>query len=104
MPEAVHAPECSIVRGEEVRPVSEYGEEEAAGNAVAEEGSDAGPWRGEAFDEGEDGLGQGEPVPVVVGRVDGGGEPISQRSDHLERVGRGGFRVQSGHAREVSSG
>jgi len=50
---------------------------------VAEEGSDAGPWRGEAFDEGEDCLGQGESVPIMVGGVEGGGEPKSQPSDHL---------------------
>jgi len=57
VPEAVHASECSVVRGEEVCTISEYGEEEATGDAVAEERSDAGPWGGEAFDEGEDGLG-----------------------------------------------
>jgi len=83
VPEAVHASERGIVWGEEVRPVSEYGEEEAAGNAVAEEGPDTGPWGGEAFDEGEDSLSQGKAVPVVVGRVYGGGEPITQASDHL---------------------
>jgi len=83
VPEAVPASEHGVVWGEEVRPVSEYGEEEATGNAMPEEGSDAGPWGGESFDEGEDRLGQGKPVPVGVGRVDGGGEPISQPSDHL---------------------
>jgi len=57
VPEAVHASEHSIVRGEEVCTISEYGEEEATGDAVAAERSDAGPWGGEAFDEGEDGLG-----------------------------------------------
>jgi len=50
---------------------------------MAEEGSDAGPWGGEACDEGEDCFGQGKPVPVVVGCIQGGGEPISQPSDHL---------------------
>ena len=83
VPEAVHASERGVVWGEEVRPVSKYGEEEATGNAMAEEGSDAGPWGGKAFDEEEDSLGQGKAVPVVVGRVEGGGEPISQPSDHL---------------------
>jgi len=71
--------------GSKAPPVSAVGDnggEEAAGNAMAEEGSDACPWGGEAFDEGEDSLGQGKPVPVVVGRVEGGGEPISQPSDH----------------------
>jgi len=58
VPEAVHASERSIVRGEEVGSVGEYREEEAVGNAVAEEGSDPGPRGGEAFDEGEDSLGQ----------------------------------------------
>ena len=69
MPEAIHASECSVVWGEEVCSVSEYGVGEASGNAVAEERPDAGPWGGEAFAEGEDSLGQGEPVPLVVGRV-----------------------------------
>jgi len=50
---------------------------------MAVERSDAGPWGGVALDEGEDCLGQGEPVPVVVRRVEGGGEPVSQPSDHL---------------------
>jgi len=66
VPEAVHACERCIVRGEEVGSVGKYREEEAVGNAVAEEGSDACSWGGVAFDEGEDGLGQREPVPVVV--------------------------------------
>jgi len=57
VPEGIHASERSVVRGEEVSSVSEYGEEEATGNAMAEERSDAGPWGGDAFDEGEDGLG-----------------------------------------------
>jgi len=82
VPEAVHASERSVVRGEEVCTISEYGEEEATGDAVAEEGSDAGPRGGEAFDERQDGLGQREPMSIVVGRVEGGGEPISQPSDY----------------------
>jgi len=57
VPEAVHASERSIVGGEEVCTIGEYGEEETTGDAVAEERPDAGPWGGEAFDEGEDGLG-----------------------------------------------
>jgi len=57
VPEGIHASERSPVGGEEVCSVSEYGEEEAAGDAVAEERSDAGPWGGDAFDEGENGLG-----------------------------------------------
>ena len=57
VPEAVHASDRTVVWGEEVCSVSEYGEEEATGNAMAEERSDAGPWGGEAFDEGEDCLG-----------------------------------------------
>jgi len=35
VPEAVHAPERSVVWGEEVCSVSEYGEEEATGDAMA---------------------------------------------------------------------
>jgi len=46
VPEAVHAPERSIVRGEEVCTIGEYGEEEATGDAGAEEDPDAGPWGG----------------------------------------------------------
>jgi len=57
VPEAGHASERSIVRGEEVGSVGEYREEEAVGNAVAEEGSDACSWGGETFDEGADSLG-----------------------------------------------
>jgi len=83
VPEAVHASERSVVGGEEVRTLSEYGEEEASSDAVAEKRSDAGPRGGEALDDGEDGLGQGEPMPIVVGRVDGRGEPVSQPSDYL---------------------
>jgi len=45
--------------------------------------SDASPRRGEGFDEGEDRLGQREPVSVIVGRVERGGELVSQPSDHL---------------------
>jgi len=57
VPEALHASERSVVWGEEVGSVGEHGEKEAVGDAVAEERSDAGPQGGEAFDEGEDGLG-----------------------------------------------
>jgi len=57
VPEAIHASERSVVWGEEVGSVSEYGKEEAIGNAVAEEGSDAPSGGGEALDEGEDSLG-----------------------------------------------
>jgi len=77
VPEAVHPSERSVVWGEEVGPICEYREEEATGNAMAEEGSDASPRGGEAFDKEEDGLGQRKPVSVVVGRVEGGGEPVS---------------------------
>jgi len=44
VPEAVHASECSVVRGEEVCTISERGEEEATGDAVAEERFDARSW------------------------------------------------------------
>ena len=43
VPEAVHASERSVVRGEEVCSVSEYGEEEATGDPMAKERSDARP-------------------------------------------------------------
>ena len=58
VPEAVHASERSIVRGQEVGSIGEYREEEAVGDAVAEEGSDASSWGREALDEAEDCLGQ----------------------------------------------
>jgi len=58
VPEAVHASKRSVICGKEVGSVSEYGEEEAASNAVAEEGSDVRSWGGEVFDEGEDSLGE----------------------------------------------
>jgi len=57
VPEAIHASECRIIWDEEVRSVSEYGLEEAIGDAMAEGRSDGSPWGGEAFDEGEDCLG-----------------------------------------------
>jgi len=68
MPEAVHASEHGVVWGEVVGSVTEYGKEEAVGDTVAEEGSDACPWGGNALDEGEDCLGSGEPVSEVVSR------------------------------------
>ena len=57
VPESVHASEPSVVRGKEVGSVSMYREEEAIGDTVGEEGSDAGSWGGEALDEEEDSLG-----------------------------------------------
>jgi len=57
VPEAVHASERSVVWGKEFGSVEEYGEEEAIGDVVAEEGSDARSSGGEALDEGEDSLG-----------------------------------------------
>ena len=77
MPEAVHPSEHSVIWGEEVGPIHEYGDEEATCNVMAEKGSDASPWRGEAFDKGEDGLSQQKRMSVVVGSVEGGGEPVS---------------------------
>jgi len=65
VPEAVHASERGVVWGEEVRPIGEYGEEEAAGDAVAKEGPDAGSWGEEAFDEGQDSLGAKSHPPRV---------------------------------------
>jgi len=57
VPGAVHTSERSVIWGEEVGSVGEYGEEKTVGNAMAKERSDAGPWGGEAFDKGENGLG-----------------------------------------------
>ena len=42
---------------EELGPICEYGEEEAIGDAVVEEGSDARPGEGQAFDQSKDSLG-----------------------------------------------
>jgi len=77
VPEAVHPSERSVIWGEEVGPIDEYGEEEATGRAIAEEGSAASPWGGEVFDKGEDGLSQGKSMAVVVRSVEGGVEPLS---------------------------
>jgi len=35
VPEAIHAPQRSVCRGEEVSPICEYGAEETSGDAVA---------------------------------------------------------------------
>ena len=57
VPEAVHASEGCVIRGEEVGTVSEYGAKQPGGNAVAQKGFHACSRGGEAFDEGEDSLG-----------------------------------------------
>jgi len=57
VPEAVHASERGVIRGKEVSSICEYGEEDAVGDTVAEEGSDARPRGGEELDEGKDCLG-----------------------------------------------
>jgi len=44
VPEAVHASQRRVVQSEEVSTIDEYGQEEATGNAMAEERSDASPW------------------------------------------------------------
>jgi len=44
---------------------------------MAEERFDARPWIGESFNEGEDSLGQGEPVSEVVGGGQGRGAPVA---------------------------
>jgi len=82
VPEAVHASKCIGVWGEKVRPIGEYGEEEAICNAVAKEGSYTCPQGRKAFDEGEDSLGQREPVSEVVGGGEAGGETVPQLSDN----------------------
>jgi len=76
VPEAVHASEGGGVWGEEVGPVCEYGGEEAVGDAVAEKGCNPSPWGGYAFDEGRNSLGQGLPMPEVVGGVEARGKPV----------------------------
>jgi len=58
VPEAVHSSEHSVVWGEAVSSVGEYREAEGVGNPMAEEWFDAGSCRGEAFNKGEEGLGQ----------------------------------------------
>jgi len=78
VPEAIHAPECGGVWGEEVRPVGKYRKEEAIGDEMAPNGCDTSPWEGQALAKEEDGLGPGqeEPMPEVVDGGEGGGEPV----------------------------
>ena len=77
MPETIHAPDHGVVWSKEVGSVCEYGEKEANGIPVAEEGSDASPCGGKVLYEREDSLGQGQPVSKVVSGGESGGEAVS---------------------------
>jgi len=57
VPEAVPAPEHGGVRGEKVSSVSEYGEQVAVGDVVAEGGPNARSCGGQVLDKRENGLG-----------------------------------------------
>ena len=57
VPETIHASESSEFRGEEVGSVCEYRAKEAGGAAVAQEGTQACPWGGQALDKRGDSLG-----------------------------------------------
>ena len=86
MPEAVYAPERRGFRGEEISPLGKYREEEAVGDAMAAEGSNICPSEGQALDEGNNSLGQREPLPGVVGGGQGVGEPVPQPSNNMGGV------------------
>jgi len=67
-------------------PIAKYRKEDAIGYTMSQEGHDTGPWGGNALDEGEDSLGQGEPMSKVVGGCTGGGKPVPQPSDDVGGV------------------
>jgi len=64
---------------------------------MAQKGSNTHPWGGQAFYKGEDRLGQGEPVPEVVGGGEGGGKPVSQPSNDAGGVEELIFQFNGGH-------
>jgi len=66
---------------ENVCAIAKDGEEEGRGQAMAEEGGEADPWRGEALNSNEGRLGLGQPFDKMVGSGDRGGEPIAQPPD-----------------------
>jgi len=80
VPEAIHASEWSVSRGEEVGSISNYGAEKAGGDAMAYERVYTYLQGGEAFDKRENSLGSGQPVPEVVREVPGG---VPQYPGHL---------------------
>ena len=87
-----------MVGDQEVGSVREDGEEKAHGDPVGQEGAGPPSWRGEAFNEGEGGIGQSQAVVEVVGGVEGRRQPVAQPPHHARRVehlvvegdGRGG--------------
>jgi len=86
VPEAVHASERGVRRGEEVGDIHKYGAEETGGDTVIEKGSHARSWGEETLDEGEDGLGQRKHVPEMVCGGEGRVKPVSQLSNNLGGV------------------
>ena len=66
MPKGVHFLGGAVVGDQEVGPVREDGEEEAHGDSVSQEGAGTPSWGGEALEEGEGGVGQGQAMVEVV--------------------------------------
>jgi len=67
VPESVPACGGVAVGSQEVGAVGHDGEEEAMGDAVVQEGSHTCQKGGRSCDEGQDGMGQQEALPAVVG-------------------------------------
>jgi len=63
---------------------------------MAQEGSNTRPWGGQVLDEGEDSLGQGEPMSEVVGGGESGGEPVPQPSENAGGVEELSFQFNGG--------
>jgi len=64
---------------------------------MAQEGLATRPWGGgQGLDEGEDSLGQGEPVSEVVGDGESGGKPVPQPSDYAGGVEELSFQFNGG--------
>ena len=66
MPERVHFLGGAVVGDQWVGSVREDGEEAAHGDSVSQEGAGSSSWGGEAFNEGEGGIGQGQAVVELV--------------------------------------
>ena len=58
-----------MVGDQEVGPVREDGEKKAHGDPVGQGGTGSASWGGEAFYEGEEGIGQGQAVVEMVGGI-----------------------------------